>query len=52
MAKGTRYSQQFKEDAVQISLGSSGDCHFASAAENLGVSESALKELDESSKGT
>ena len=50
MARGTRYSQEFKEDAVQISFGASGGCHFVSAAENLGISESALKSWMKSAK--
>ena len=29
MAKGTKYSQQFKEDAVQYRLDHPGSCHFA-----------------------
>ena len=40
MAKGTKYSQQFKEDAVQYRL---DHPELRKAAENLGVSESALK---------
>ena len=50
MAKGTKYSQEFKEDAVQVSLGASRDCHFVNAAENLGISESALKNWMKSAK--
>ena len=42
MAKGTKYSQQFKEDAVQYRL-DHPDLPLRKAAENLGVSESALK---------
>ena len=42
MAKGTKYSQQFKEDAVQYRLDHPG-LPLRKAAENLGVSESALK---------
>ena len=47
MAKGTKYSQQFKEDAVQYRLDHPGNLSLRKAAENLGVSESALKKLDE-----
>ena len=42
MAKGTKYSQQFKEDAVQYRL-DHPELPLRKAAENLGVSESALK---------
>ena len=42
MAKGTKYSQQFKEDAVQYRL-DHPEMPLRKAAENLGVSESALK---------
>lgn len=42
MAKGTKYSQKFKEDAVQYRL-DHPELPLRKAAENLGVSESALK---------
>ena len=42
MEKGTKYSQQFKEDAVQYRL-DHPELPLRKAAENLGVSESALK---------
>ena len=42
MAKGTKYSQEFKEDAVQYRLEHS-DIALRKCAENLGISESALK---------
>lgn len=42
MAKGTKYSQQFKEDAVQYRL-DHPELALRKVAENLGVSESALK---------
>ena len=42
MAKGTKYSQEFKEDAVRYRLGHS-DIALRKCAENLGISESALK---------
>ena len=42
MAKGTKYSQQFKEDAVQYRL-DHPELPLRKAVENLGVSESALK---------
>lgn len=42
MAKGTKYSQQFKEDAVQYRIDYS-ELSLRKVAENLGVSESALK---------
>ena len=42
MAKGTKYSQQFKEDAVQYRL-DHPELPLRKASENLGVSESALK---------
>ena len=42
MAKGTKYSQQFKEDAVQYRL-DHPELPLRKAAENLGISESALK---------
>ena len=37
MAKGTKYSQQFKEDAVQVSIGASRD---ATSQDVLKISES------------
>lgn len=42
MAKGRKYSQQFKEDAVQYRLDHS-ELTLRKAADNLGISESALK---------
>ena len=42
MAKGTKYSQQFKEDAVQYRF-DHPELPLRKAAENLEVSESALK---------
>ena len=42
MAKGTQYSQQFKEDAVQYRK-DHPELTLRKAAENLGISESALK---------
>ena len=42
MAKGTKYSQQFKEDAVQYRL-DHPELPLRKGAENLGISESALK---------
>ena len=51
MAKGTKYSQQFKEDAVQYRLISSG----AATSQSCGESWSqriCTEKLDESSKGT
>ena len=42
MAKGTKYSQQFKEDAVRYRL-DHPELPLRKASENLGVSESALK---------
>ncbi len=42
MEKGTKYSQQFKEDAVQYRL-DHPELPLRKASENLGVSESALK---------
>ena len=42
MAKCTKYSQQFKEDAVQYRL-DHPELPLRKAAENLGISESALK---------
>ena len=42
MAKGTKYSQQFKEDAVQYRL-DHPELPLRKAAENQGISESALK---------
>ena len=42
IAKGTKYSQQFKEDAVQYRL-DHPELPLRKVAENLGVSESALK---------
>lgn len=42
MAKGTQYSQQFKEDAIRYK-GDHPEITIRKAADNLGVSESALK---------
>ena len=42
MAKGTQFSQQFKEDAVRY-RNEHPEISLRRAAENLGISESALK---------
>lgn len=42
MAKGTKYSQQFKEDSVQYRL-DHPELSLRKTADNLGISESALK---------
>ena len=42
MSKGTKYSQQFKEDAVQYRK-DHPELPLRKAAENLGISESAIK---------
>ena len=42
MAKGTQYSKQFKEDAVRYRK-DHPELTVPKAAENLGISESALK---------
>lgn len=42
MARGTRYSQEFKEDAVRYRL-EHPEIALRKCAENLGISESALK---------
>ena len=42
MAKGTQYSKQFKEDAVRYRK-DHPELAVQKAAENLGISESALK---------
>ena len=42
MSKGTKYSQQFKEDAVQYRK-NHPELPLRKAAENLGISESAIK---------
>lgn len=42
MAKGTKYSQQFKEDAVRYRQ-EHPDLPLSRTAANLGISESALK---------
>ncbi len=42
MAKGTKYSQQFKEDAVQYRV-DQPELPHRNASENLGVSESPMK---------
>jgi len=49
MSKGTQYSQQFKEDAVRYKE-EHPDLTIRKAAENLGVSESALKSWVKASK--
>ncbi len=42
MAKGTKYDQQFKENAVQYRM-DHPELTLTKAAENLGISDSALK---------
>ena len=42
MAKGTKHSQEFKEDAVRYRL-EHPEMALRKCAENLGISESALK---------
>ena len=42
MAKGTKYSQQFKEDALQYRL-DHPELSLRKTAQNLGISESVLK---------
>ena len=42
MAKGTQYSKQFKEDAVRYRK-DHPELTIRKAADNLGISESALK---------
>ena len=42
MAKGTKYDQQFKENAVRYRL-DHPELSLQKAAENLGISDSALK---------
>lgn len=49
MAKGTKYSQQFKEDAVRYRQEHS-ELPLSKAAANLGISESALKTWMRSAK--
>ena len=49
MAKGTKYSQQFKADAVQYRL-DHPELSLRKAAENLGISESALKAWKKAAK--
>lgn len=49
MAQGTRYSQQFKEDAVRYRT-DHPDIPLRKAADNLGISESALKSWIKSAK--
>ena len=44
MAKGSRYDQQFKENAVRYRL-EHPELSLQKAAENLGISDSALKTL-------
>ncbi len=49
MAKGTKYSQEFKEDAVRYRLEHS-EIALRKCAENLGISESALKKWMKAAK--
>ena len=49
MARGTRYSQEFKEDAVRYRL-EHPEIALRKCAENLGISESALKSWMKSAK--
>ena len=49
MAKGTKYSQEFKEDAVRYRL-EHPEMALRKCAENLGISESALKNWMKSAK--
>ena len=49
MAKGTQYSRQFKEGAVQYRK-DHPELTLRKTAENLGISESALKNWMKSSK--
>ena len=49
MARGTRYSQEFKEDAVRYRL-EHPEIALRKCAENLGISESALKTWMKSAK--
>lgn len=49
MAKGTHFSQQFKEDAVRY-RNEHPEISLRKAAENLGISESALKTWIKSAK--
>lgn len=49
MAKGTKYSQQFKEDAIRYKE-EHPDLTIRKAATNLGISESALKAWMKSAK--
>ena len=49
MAKGTKYSQEFKEDAVRYRL-EHPEIALRKCAENLGISESALKNWMKSAK--
>ena len=49
MAKGTQYSQQFKEGAVQYRK-DHPELTLRKTAENLGISESALKNWMKASK--
>lgn len=49
MARGTQYTQQFKEDAVQY-RNDHPELTLRKTAENLGISESALKNWMKSSK--
>ena len=49
MAKGTKYSQEFKEDAVRYRL-EHPERALRKCAENLGISESALKNWMKSAK--
>lgn len=49
MSKGSRYSQQFKEDAIRYK-NDHPELTAKQAANNLGVSESALKHWINSAK--
>ena len=51
MAKGTKYSQKFRRVSVQYRL-DHPELPLRKAAENLGVSESALKNWMKAAKGT
>ncbi len=50
MARGTQYSQQFKEDAVKYKQ-EHPELTLPQAAKNFGISESALKNWIKLSKG-
>ena len=49
MAKGTQYSQQFKEDAIRYRK-NHPELTLRKIAENLGISESALKNWTKTAK--